>query len=105
MGAVVDLREVLEVEMGIDLCRAYVGMAKQFLHAAQVAGRLQHMTGAGMPQQMRMHPFPHTLLLGTQAQALLHRARRQRRTGATGEDRCLRGRAVSGRRAFTPQDG
>src|SRR5690606_36371500 len=75
MRGIVDLGEVLEVEVGIDLRGGDVGMPEQFLHAAQIAGRLQYMAGTGVPQQMRMHALPQALLLGQLAKAQLHRAR------------------------------
>jgi hypothetical protein len=31
-------------------------VAQQFLHSAQIAARLQDMTGEGMPQHVRMQP-------------------------------------------------
>ena len=45
MGLVIDLRQVLEIEVRVDLGRGNAGMAKHLLHGAQVAGRLQDMRG------------------------------------------------------------
>ncbi len=38
MRGVVNLREMLEIQVGVDLGRRNVGVAEQFLHAAQIAG-------------------------------------------------------------------
>ena len=45
MGGVVDAGEVLEIEVGINLSGADVGVSQQFLHGTQVAGGFQKMTG------------------------------------------------------------
>ena len=54
MGAVVDPGQVLEIQMGVDLGGAQVGVAEQLLHRAQVAGGLQHMGGERVAQLVRM---------------------------------------------------
>src|SRR3546814_6744917 len=51
MRGVVDLGQVLVVEVGVDLGGGDVGVAEQFLHAAQVARGLEHVAGEGVPQQ------------------------------------------------------
>jgi hypothetical protein len=43
MRLVVDAGEVLEIEVGVDLRRAQVGMPKQFLYCTQVVAGLQHV--------------------------------------------------------------
>ena len=43
MGLVVGLREVLKVEMGIDLGGGDIDVAEQFLHRAQVRAGLQQV--------------------------------------------------------------
>src|SRR5207342_2920569 len=45
MRGVVHLRQMAEVQVRIDLRGRNVGMSEQLLHAAQVAGAFQHMTG------------------------------------------------------------
>lgn len=55
MRGVINLGEVLEIEVGVDLRGADVGVAEQFLYGTQVAGGFQQMTGEGVTQQMRMH--------------------------------------------------
>lgn len=41
MGAVVDARQVLKIDMRVDLRRSDVGVAEQLLHGAQIAAGLQ----------------------------------------------------------------
>src|SRR5690606_26130819 len=71
---VVDLGQVLEVQVGVDLGGGDVGVAEQFLHAAQVARGFEHVAGEGMPQQVRVHALEQTLALCEFAQPQLHRA-------------------------------
>jgi hypothetical protein len=40
--------------VGIDLGGGDIGVAEQFLHRAQILGRLQHMAGEAVAQHMRM---------------------------------------------------
>ena len=55
MRLIVDLGQMLPVEMGVDLRGANAGVAKHFLHCAQVTRGLQHMTSKGMAQHVRMY--------------------------------------------------
>ncbi len=41
------------LHMGINFCGAYVGMAEQHLHGAQVSAALEQVRGKGMPERMR----------------------------------------------------
>ena len=41
MSLVIDFREMLEIQVSIDLGGADIGVAQQFLHGAEVAGRFQ----------------------------------------------------------------
>jgi hypothetical protein len=41
VGLVVDLREMLEIEVGVDLGRRDIRVSQQFLNRAQITGRLQ----------------------------------------------------------------
>src|SRR3546814_5077194 len=79
MRGVVDLGQVLVVEVGVDLGGGDVGVAEQFLHAAQVARGLEHVAGEGVPQQVRMHALEQALALGELAQAQLHGDRKSTR--------------------------
>ena len=79
MGRVVGLGQMLEIQPGIDLGRADIGVAEQFLHAAQVAARLQHMACKGMAQHMRMHRRAGVRQLAASLQALPYRGRAQAR--------------------------
>ena len=54
MRRVVHLREVAEVELGVDLRRRDVGVAEQLLHGAQVAARLQQVRRERVAQHVRM---------------------------------------------------
>lgn|GEM_PF-6992336 len=45
MGGIVDLGQMLEIQVRVDLSRGDVGVAEQFLHAAQVAGRFEYVAG------------------------------------------------------------
>src|SRR5690606_6883988 len=78
VGGVVDLGQVLVVQVGVDLGGGDVGVAEQFLHAAQVARGLEHVAGEGVAQQVRMHALEQALALGELAQAQLHGARGDR---------------------------
>ena len=59
MRFVIDAGEMLKIKMGVNLGRADVGMAEQFLHAAEVTAGLQHMAGKGMAQHVGMHILAH----------------------------------------------
>ena len=52
---VVDLREMLEVEVRVDLRRRQARMAEHLLHRAQVPARLEQVGGERVPQHVRMH--------------------------------------------------
>ena len=71
MGLIVNLREMLKVEVGVDLGGADIRMAQQLLDRAQVARGFEDMAGKGVPQHMWMHVRRHALLDGTLAQARL----------------------------------
>lgn len=43
MGFVINRRQMLEIEMGVNLRGADVGMAEQLLHGTQVLRRLQQV--------------------------------------------------------------
>lgn len=88
MGAVVDRGQVLEVQVGIDLGRGDVGVAEQFLHGAQVAGRLQQMAGEGVPQHVRVQVLAQLADAGL-AHPQLDRPRRQALAAATDEHRTV----------------
>ena len=55
MGLVIDQRQVLEIERGIDLGRGDAGVPEHLLHGAQVARGLQHVRGKRVAQHVRMH--------------------------------------------------
>jgi len=77
MGPVVHLRQMLEIQVGVDLGGADVGMAQQFLNRAQIAARLQQVRREGMAQHVRMHAARDALCTGMMPHPRLHRAGRQ----------------------------
>ena len=52
---VVNRRQTLKIEVGINLRGGNVGVAKQFLHCTQIATTLQHVAGEGMAQHVWMY--------------------------------------------------
>src|SRR3989338_1783869 len=76
MGRVVNLAEILKIEVGVYLRGGDAGVAEHFLHRAQITGRLQHMGGERMSQQMRVHVAGDALPDAPLFHAQLHHARR-----------------------------
>ena len=72
MGGVVDLREVLEIQMCVDLRRRDVRMPEQFLHGAQITGRFEHVRRERMAQHVRMNMHTAAVELSTAREAQLH---------------------------------
>ena len=66
---IVDLSQVLKIQMRIDLRRADVFVAKQFLNGTQVARGLQQVRGKGVAQHVRMDMYAQPLLLCPARQA------------------------------------
>ncbi len=71
MGLVVHLRQVLKVEVGVDLGGGEAGVAEQFLHRAQVAGGFEQMGGEGVAQQVGVNPAGGAAALAVVGEALL----------------------------------
>jgi hypothetical protein len=86
MRGIVDLRQVLEVEMGVDLRRSDARVSQHLLHGAQVAGRLQHVRRERVPQHVRMHVPRQSLLDRAMAHARLDCSRREPRPALRHED-------------------
>mgnify|MGYP007090121079 FL=1 len=76
MRLIVDLRQMLEIEVRIDLRRCDAGMAEHLLHGTQITRALQHMGGERVTQLVRMHALRQTLALPVLLQAQLDHARR-----------------------------
>ena len=55
MRLVVDLREMLKVQMRVNLCRGNARVPHEFLHCAQIAGALQDVRREGVAQSMWVH--------------------------------------------------
>ena len=98
MGRVVGLGQMLEIQPGIDLGRADIGVTEQLLHAAQVAAGLQHVAGKGMAQHVRMYRRAGVCHLAASLQALPYRGRTQARAIAPGKQCRLRRAGQSGLR-------
>src|SRR5712691_9137157 len=52
---VVDFRQVLKIQVRVDLCGGDVGVPQQFLDAAQIRTGFEQMGGKRMPEHVRMH--------------------------------------------------
>src|SRR5262245_48514799 len=87
MRRIVGLREMLEIEMGVDLSRGDARMPQHLLHGAQVAARLENVRRKGVPQNVRMDFPGEAELDGPVAQARLHRARSEPPAAAPYEER------------------
>ena len=74
MCLVVHAGQVLEIEVGIDLRCAQVGMAEQFLYRSQVVAGFQYVRGKGVAQHMGMQRYADPLLQRTFFQSLLNTA-------------------------------
>lgn len=72
MRGIVHVRQMLKVEVGIDLGGGQIGMAKQFLHRTQIAAGLQHMGGKGVTQLVRMDVAVNALLDAPLGKTFLH---------------------------------
>lgn len=64
VGAVVHRGQVLEVQVGVDLRGADVGVAEHFLYRAQVLGRFQQVAGEGMAKHVRVQVLAKLALAG-----------------------------------------
>lgn len=54
MRCVVNSRQMLKIKVGVDLGGRDVGMAEQFLNAAQVLARFEQVGGEGMAEHVRI---------------------------------------------------
>ena len=88
MGGVVHPGQVLEIHMGVNLRGADVGMSEQFLHAPQVAARLEQVGGKGMAEHVRMHVHLDALAPRPGSDPQLHRACSEAAAKAKKEQRC-----------------
>ena len=96
MGAVIDLREVLEVEVGVDLGGADVGVAEQFLYRAQITAGFQQMAGEGVSQGVRVDIPGNALAASPVFDALLYGTCAQPFPAAAGKNGRLRALQLSG---------
>ena len=72
VGLFVHLEQVVSVEMRINLGCRDTGVAEQLLDLSDVAARLEHVGGAGMPEHMRMHVSGNALAPGSIVDAYLN---------------------------------
>ena len=92
MRRVVDLRQRLEVEVRVDLRGGDARVPQHFLHRAQVLRGLQHVSGEGVAQQVRMHRRIQPPRACPGAQPHLHCSRRDALAARAHEQRPLRRR-------------
>src|SRR3954452_8931174 len=89
VGGIVGFREVLKIEVGIDLSGRDAGVPEHLLNSAQVAARLQQMRGERVTQHVRMDVLRDALTNRPARHATLHCAGAQRATPLVYEQRVL----------------
>ncbi len=72
---IVYLGKMLEIKVSIYLSRADIGMAQQFLDAAQIAARLEQMGRKAVAKQVRVDALRYAGLPGPVADPILDAAR------------------------------
>ena len=72
---IVDLREVLEIEVGVDLGCRNVGMTQELLDGAQITGGLEEVRRERVTQKVRMNMGGGALRLRPARETLLNSAR------------------------------
>ena len=87
VGLVVNLRQVLVVQAGVDLGGADVGVAEQLLHPAQIRARLQQVTGKGVPEHVRVNRRREPRCLGARSKARPNRLSREPCAMASSQER------------------
>ena len=87
--AIIALRQMLEIQMGIDLRGGKTLMAEQLLDRPQVAAGFKQMGGEGVAQQVGMDMLGQALRDGALGQDALHAARTEPCTAMIDEDRAL----------------
>jgi len=95
MREFVDAGEVLKIKVGVNLGGRDVCVTQQFLDAAQILARLEQMRGEGVTEEMRVYVHRQALFAGATRHAGLNRARCDRATFATDEQRGTGGGRVS----------
>src|ERR1700676_432905 len=82
---VVDFRQVLEIQVRVDLRGGDVGVSQKFLDAAQIRTGFEQMGGKRMPEHVRMHMHFQAHAPGPGIHAKLNRARRETSSAAADE--------------------
>ena len=62
MRLIINIRQVLEIEMGVYLRRTDIAVSEQLLYGSQVLAGFEQMTGERMPQHVRMNVFVYAFL-------------------------------------------
>src|SRR5450631_2166826 len=82
---VVDLRQVLKVQVCVDLCGGDVGVSQQFLDAAQIRAGFEQMAGKRVPEHVRMHMHFQAHAPSPGIHSKLNRTRRETPSAAADE--------------------
>lgn len=72
VGPVVDFRQVLKIEMGVDLGGLDIRVPEQFLYCPEVTAGFEQMGGERMTQHVRMDAAPEALFPGPESDPLLN---------------------------------
>ena len=91
MGLIIDARQMLEVEMGVDLSGAEIGVPEKLLNRSQIPARFQQMARKGMSEHVWMQRLRNALPLLPVNQSSLDAAGRESAPSATQENRGLLG--------------
>src|SRR5688500_20159577 len=86
MRFVVDAGQVGKIKVRVHLRSTDVRMSQEFLHAAQVAARLEQVRCEGMAQEVRMHGHVEVAARRPAADAALDRARAEPAAALTDEE-------------------
>ncbi len=78
-------RQVLKIQVRVDLRGGNVGMPQKFLNAAQIRAGFEQMGGKRMPEHVRMHMHFQAHAPGPGIHAKLDRARRETPSAAADE--------------------
>src|ERR1700729_2833004 len=86
---IVDLRQMLEIEVGVHLGGADVGMPQELLDPAQIAAGLEQVRCEGVADHVRVYVNAQPLPARPQVAPQLHGPRREPPPAAAQEDRAL----------------
>src|SRR5208283_3703362 len=89
MRGVIYLRQMLKVQLRVDLRGADVGVSQELLDAAQVAAGFEQVRRKGVAKHMWVHVHPQALAARPRPYAQLHRPRAEPPAPPAEEHRCL----------------